>query len=239
MQDIGYNSLREMLGANAEKGIDERFNEMLKNKSEDFEELMEREHLREQLEPKYVIVKKGELYEFRARYVDMHRTLLSQKEISQHLCDGGGFWGVDGEKKLVTLYDSSSDFGFPKHIEDAIRVDGWHLLEILSKVCNKAGGLVDLSGYQISYMDRQHERHYVDYLSKEEAEVLEYGTKVQPRDIRDNDNPEAVERMKRLSREDYERFGRCTNYTPPSTVNKKKRKAKNRQQKQSRKRSRR
>lgn len=236
MQDQRYDQLREILGANAEKGIDERFKELLRNNERDFDEMME---VQRDLEPKYVIVKEGKLYRFRARYVDMHRTLLSQNEIRQRLCDGGGFWGVDGEKRLVTLYDSSSDFGFPKHIEEAIHMDGWHLLEILGRVCDKKGGLVDLSGYQISYMDRQHERHYVDYLSKEEAEVLEYGTKVQPRDIRDNDNPEAVERMKRLSREDYERFGRCTNYTPPSTVNKKKRKAKNRQQKQSRKRSRR
>ena len=160
MQDQRYDQLREILGANAEKGIDERFKELLRNNKRDFNEMME---VQRDLEPKYVIVKEGELYRFRARYVDMHRTLLSQNEIRQRLCDGGGFWGVDGEKRLVTLYDSSSDFGFPKHIEEAIHMDGWHLLEILGRVCDKKGGLVDLSGYQISYMDRQHERHYVDY----------------------------------------------------------------------------
>ncbi|MEE3356108.1 MAG: hypothetical protein VZR32_07165, partial [Candidatus Weimeria sp.] len=41
----------------------------------DFDEMME---VQRDLEPKYVIVKEGELYRFRARYVDMHRTLLSQ-----------------------------------------------------------------------------------------------------------------------------------------------------------------
>lgn len=230
MQDPMYDRLRDVLGARQES-IDERFNELLKNKSEDFEELLERENLREQLEPKYVIVKHNEVYEFRARYVDMHRTLLSHDEIRYGLCDGGGFWGVDGEKKWVTLYDSSSDFGFPKHIEEAIRQSGNRLLEILSRVCNKAGGIVDLSDYTITYIDRQHERHIIE---PPYDKVPERGS-----DIRENDNPEAVERMKRLSREDYERWGLHKNYTPPSTVDKKKKKAKRRQQKQSRKRNKR
>lgn len=117
MQDRRYDELRQMLGANAEKGIDERFKELIQNDSDELEELMEREHLRQNLEPKYVIVRHGALFEFRARYVDMHRTLLSSDEILHGRCDGGGFWGVDGEKRMVTLYDSSSDFGFPKHIE--------------------------------------------------------------------------------------------------------------------------
>ncbi|MCR5818934.1 MAG: hypothetical protein K6F89_07550 [Prevotella sp.] len=58
-------------------------------------------------------------------------------------------------------------------------------------------------------------------------------------DIKENGEGDTREALKRLSREDYERFGLHKNYTPPSTVNKKKRKAKTRQQKQSRKRSRR
>lgn len=234
-----YDRLRDVLGANAEEGIDERFKRLVENPYEDDElqGLMEREHLREQLEPKYVIVKNGPLYEFRARYTDMHRSLLSQQEIRDRLCDGGGFWGVDGEKRLVTLYDSSSDFGFPKHIEEAIRQDGWHLLEILGTVCDKSGEEHDLSGYEISYMDRQHERHYVDYLSKEEVEKLRYESRP---DIRENVSPEMVEKMRRLSREDHERWGLHTNYTPPaSSKAKKKRKAKAKQQKQSRRKNRR
>lgn len=91
MQDQRYDQLREILGANAEKGIDERFKEMLLNNERDFDEMME---VQRDLEPKYVIVKEGELYRFRARYVDMHRTLLSQNEIRQRLCDGGGFWAL-------------------------------------------------------------------------------------------------------------------------------------------------
>lgn len=238
MQDPMYDRLRDVLGANAEEGIDERFKKLVGNPTEpDFEELMEREHLREKLEPKYVIVKNGPMYEFRARYVDMHRTLLSQREIRDRLCDGGGFWGVDGEKRLVTLYDSSSDFGFPKHIEDAIRQDGHHLLEILGKVCDKSGEQHNLSGYEISYMDRQHERHYVEYLSAEEVEKLRQVAE-RNADIGANASPETVGAIGRLSREDYERFGRCTNYTPPSPVNKKKRKAKAKAQKQSRKKNR-
>lgn len=238
MQDPMYDRLRDVLGANAEEGIDERFKKLVGNPTDpDFEELMEREYLRERLEPKYVIVKNGLLYEFRARYVDMHRTLLSEREIRDRLCDGGGFWGVDGEKRLVTLYDSSSDFGFPKHIEEAIRQDGHHLLEILGKVCDKSGEQHDLSGYEISYMDRQHERHYVEYLSAEEVEKLRQVAE-RNADIGANASPEMVGAIGRLSREDYERFGRCTNYTPPSPVNKKKRKAKAKAQKQSRKKNR-
>jgi len=237
MQDQRYDELRQMLGANAEKGIDERIKELLRNDSDELEELMEREHLREDLEPKYVIVRHGALFEFRARYVDMHRTLLSSDEIRHGRCDGGGFWGVDGEKRMVTLYDSSSDFGFPKHIEDAIYMDGWHLLEILGRVCDKSGEHHDLTGYQITYMDRQHKRHFVDYLSREQAEKLQHGA-WRRADIGDNASHEMVERIGRLSREDYERFGLHTNYTPPSPVNKKKYKAKAKAQKQSRKKNR-
>lgn len=234
MQDPMYDRLRDVLGANAEEGIDERFQKLVENPYEDgLRNLKEREHLREQLEPKYVIVKNGPLYEFRAKYTDMHRSLLSPHEILAGLCDGGGFWGVDGEKQLVTLYDSSSDFGFPKHIEEAIRQDGYHLLEILGRVCNKDGGLVDLTGYEISYMDRQHERHYVDYLSAEEAGKIKY------------ENQNTISRelsetyQKCPSREAYELFGRHTNYTPPSNIDKKKRKRKAKQQKQSRRKNRR
>lgn len=234
MQDPMYDRLRDVLGANAEEGIDERFQKLVENPYEDgLRNLKEREHLREQLEPKYVIVKNGPLYEFRAKYTDMHRSLLSPHERSAGLCDGGGFWGVDGEKQLVTLYDSSSDFGFPKHIEEAIRQDGYHLLEILGRVCNKDGGLVDMTGYEISYMDRQHERHYVDYLSAEEAGKIKY------------ENQNTISRelgetyQKRPSREAYELFGRHTNYTPPSNIDKKKRKRKAKQQKQSRRKNRR
>lgn len=229
MQDQRYNELRQMLGANAEKGIDERFKELIRNDSDELEELMEREHLREDLEPKYVIVRHGALFEFRARYVDMHRTLLSEREIRDRLCDGGGFWGVDGEKRMVTLYDSSSDFGFPKHIEDAIYMDGWHLLEILGRVCDKSGEQHDLTDYRISYMYRDG-RHIVE---------PPYGDcSNKTGDIRDNLGGDTEERLKQLTREDYERFGRHTNYTPPSPVNKKKRKAKAKAQKQSRRKNR-
>lgn len=241
MQDLRYNELQQMLGANAEKGIDERLKELMQDPTdprwEDLEEEIGREQLRQELEPKYVIVRHGALFEFRARYVDMHRTLLSPNEIRHGQCDGGGYWGVNGEKRMVTLYDSSSDFGFPKHIEDAIYMDGWHLLEILGSVCDKSGEHHDLTGYQITYMDRQHERHFVDYLSREQFEALqsEAGRRA---DIGANASPEMVGKIGRLSRECYERFGRHTNYTPPSPVNKKKRKAKAKAQKQSRKKNR-
>ena len=239
MQDQRYDELRQMLGANAEKGIDERIKELIRNDSDELEELMEREYLREDLQPKYVIVRHGALFEFRARYVDMHRTLLSSDEIRHGLCDGGGFWGVDGEKRMVTLYDSSSDFGFPKHIEEAIHMDGWHLLEILGRVCDKSGEHHDLTGYQITYMDRQHERHFVDYLSREQFEALQ-SEAWRRADIGANANLREWEDapQARSSREDYERFGLHTNYTPPSSVNKKKRKAKAKAQKQSRKKNR-
>ena len=59
-------------------------------------------------------------------------------------------------------------------------------------------------------------------------------------DIGANASPEPVGAIGRLSREDYKRSGRCTNYTPPASIKaKKKRKAKAKQQKQSRKKNRR
>ena len=229
MQDHRYNELRQMLGANAEKGIDERIKELMQNPTEprweDLEEEVGREHLREDLQPKYVIVDHGDRYEFRASYVDMHRSLLSSDEIRHGLCDGGGFWGVNGEKQWVTLYDSSSDFGYPKHLHEAIRQDGSRLLEILGRVCDKSGQQHDLSGYTITFMDRQHERHIVKPPYNKEPQVERFREW--------DDVPQ-----KRLSHEDYERFELCRNYTPPSPVNKKKRKAKAKAQKQSRRKNR-
>ena len=72
-------------------------------------------------------------------------------------------------------------------------------------MCNKDGGPVDLTGYEISYIDRQHERHYVDYLSAKEAGKMKY--EIQNTIKRELD--EAYQ--KRLSYEAYKQFGRNTN----------------------------
>ncbi len=228
MQDIRYIELCEQLGINNQQGLEDRFKELLTNNEQDQEYLKKIKH---ELEPKYVIVKNGYRYEFRARYTDMHRSMLSSDEIRHWACDGGGFWGVDGEKKLVTLYDSSSDFGRPKHIEEAIKQNGWHLLEILGKECDPSGEVHDLSDYTISYIDAAHVRHNVKPPYDKAGEP---GS-----DIRENAEGEYLERMKQQSLREYESYRPSSNYTPPSTINKKKRKAKKRQQRQARKRSRR
>lgn len=169
-----YDRLREMAdGMNAES-----IDQLLQTKvgddlSDDEIERREREYYRSMLEPKYVIVKHGGLYEFRARYVDYHRTLLSFDEIRKGMCDGGGFWGVDGEQKRVTLYDSSSDFGRPKNIEAAIRQDGAHLLEMLGKVCDKTGEEHDLSDYTIAYDDAIGHRHVVQPPYNQQPDIME------------------------------------------------------------------
>ena len=169
-----YDRLREMAdGMNAES-----IDQLLQTKvgddlSDDDIERREREYYRSMLEPKYVIVKHGGRYEFRARYVDYHRTLLSYDEIRMGMCDGGGFWGVDGEQKRVTLYDSSSDFGRPKNIEAAIRQDGVHLLEMLGKVCDKTGEEHDLSDYTIAYDDAIGHRHVVQPPYNQQPDIME------------------------------------------------------------------
>ena len=169
-----YDRLREMAdGMNAES-----IDQLLQTKvgddlSDDEIERREREYYRSMLEPKYVIVKHGGRYEFRARYVDYHRTLLSYDEIRMGMCDGGGFWGVDGEQKRVTLYDSSSDFGRPKNIEAAIRQDGAHLLEMLGKVCDKTGEEHDLSDYTIAYDDAIGHRHVVQPPYNQQPDIME------------------------------------------------------------------
>ena len=174
MQDPMYDRLREMAdGMNAES-IDQLLQTKVgDNLSDDEIERREREYLRSMLEPKYVIVKHGGRYEFRARYVDYHRTLLSYDEIRMDMCDGGGFWGVDGEQKRVTLYDSSSDFGRPKNIEVAIRQDGAHLLEMLGKVCDKTGDEHDLSDYTIAYDDAIGHRHVVQPPYNQQPDIME------------------------------------------------------------------
>ncbi len=174
MQDPMYDRLREMAdGMNAES-IDQLLQTKVgDNLSDDEIERREREYYRSMLEPKYVIVKHGGRYEFRARYVDYHRTLLSYDEIRMGMCDGGGFWGVDGEQKRVTLYDSSSDFGRPKNIEAAIRQDGAHLLEMLGKVCDKTGEEHDLSDYTIAYDDAIGHRHVVQPPYNQQPDIME------------------------------------------------------------------
>ena len=169
-----YDRLREMAdGMNAES-IDQLLQTKVgDNLSDDEIERREREYYRSMLEPKYVIVKHGGRYEFRARYVDYHRTLLSYDEIRMGMCDGGGFWGLDGEQKRVTLYDSSSDFGRPKNIEVAIRQDGAHLLEMLGKVCDKTGEEHDLSDYTIAYDDAIGHRHVVQPPYNQQPDIME------------------------------------------------------------------
>lgn len=224
MQDYTFDKLRE-LSANVDgDSLDEKFKKLFDvDHAQSLLDEEEEKYARRELEPKYVIVKEHGRYKFRASYTDMHRAMLSYDEIKYGACDGGGFWGVNGEKKLVTLYDSSSDFGRPKNIEEAIRQDGKHLLEILGKVCDKSGEEHDLSDYQISYIDAIGHRHYVE--PHEESDI------------------KSTEGMQ----QGYAKQGikaafsvkRPTNYTPPCSSKdaRKKKKAKRHQQKQSRKRN--
>ena len=224
MQDQTFNELREALGAQRGEGFEEKLQNLLHQKAEDpdwEDEERLREEYRQKLEPKYVIVSCHGRYKFRADYVEMHRDLLYDDEIKNGMCDGGGFWGVDGENKRVTLYDSSSDFGRPKHIEQAIRQDGQRLLEILGRVCDKSGEKHDLSDYDITYMDAIGHRHVVE----PESDIIEMPA----------DEQEAKERM-----QEYFNTGgichhkHCCNQQPKDYA--KKKKAKRRQQKQSRRR---
>lgn len=153
MQDRTFNELREALGAQQGEGFEEK------------------------LEPKYVIVKHKGRYVFHAAYTDRHRALLSEVELYNCLCDGGGFWGVDGENHRVTLYDSSSDFGRPKHIEEAIRFDGTHLLQLLGEIGDKEGNKYDLTGFDITYIDAIGHRHVVKPHTKDQIPVLEEQSK--------------------------------------------------------------
>lgn len=171
MQDHNFNELRETLGAQQGEGFEEKLQSlMLQNGGRALgKERLLREY-QEMLEPKYVIVCHDGHYSFRAGYTDMHRSLLSDYDFKHRLCDGGGFWGVDGENKRVTLYDSSSDFGRPKHIEEAIRWDGERLLELLGQIGDKEGNKYDLTGYDVTYMDAIGHRHTVVPMSEEERE---------------------------------------------------------------------
>ena len=224
MQDQTFNELREALGAQQGEGFEEKLQNLLHQKAEDpdwEDEERLREEYRQKLEPKYVIVKYRGRYRFRADYVGMHRDLLGEDEIRNRECDGGGFWGVDGESRRVTLYDSSSDFGRPKHIEQAIRQDGLRLLEILGRVCDKSGQRHDLSGYDITYIDAIGNRHVVE----PESSLIEVPA----------DEQEAEERLKRYySVADICHHKHACSQPPKDYA--KKRKAKRRQQKQSRRR---
>lgn len=215
-----FSKLQEMTAGVDGESLEERINKLCDTRqpSPDWDE--EEKMMRKELEPKYVIVKDGRRYSFRARYTDMHRSMLSDREIMSGACDGGGFWGVNGEEKLVTLYDSSSDFGRPKHIEEAIRQDGFRLLEILGRECDKTGEVHDLSGYAISYIDAIGHRHYVEPMTEQELE---------------NERMREEEEEKRRYSTIYtgERHKHYCSQQPKDYA--KKKKAKRRQQKKSRK----
>lgn len=230
MQDRSYDQLRDMLSAHQGDGLEEKLKGLMADPTHrekpNWEE--EEEFIRRELEPKYVIVKNRGSYCFRARYTDMHRSLLSQDEIYNQRCDGGGFWGVDGENHRVTLYDSSSDFGRPKHIEEAIRNDGERLLKILGEVGDKEGNKYDLTGYDITYIDAIGHRHVVKPWTAEERQ--EHEEMLKQREVADSARPISS----------YGKFGatynhKHYNYQEPKNAAKKK-KSKRRQQKQSRRR---
>ena len=174
MQDRNYDMLQQMLSAHKGEGLEEKLkglmNDPTHRKSPNWQD--EEEFYRRELEPKYVIIKHRGSYCFRAAYTDMHRSLLGKDEIMTGACDGGGFWGVDGENHSVTLYDSSSDFGRPKHIEEAIRNDGERLLKLLGEVGDKQGNKFDLTGYDVTYIDAIGHRHIVKPLTAEEREEI-------------------------------------------------------------------
>ena len=233
MQDRNYDQLREMLSARHGDGLEEKFKEMMANPTHrnkpNWDE--EEEFIRNELEPKYVIVRHRGSYCFRARYTDMHRSMLSQDEIYNQRCDGGGFWGVDGENHRITLYDSSSDFGRPKHIEEAIRNDGERLLKLLGEIGDKDGNKYDLTGYDITYIDAIGHRHVVKPWTDEERQ--EYEEMMKQREADESSRP-------RYSIYSKGNIGAICNhkhynYQEPKNAAKKK-KAKRRQQKQARRR---
>ena len=174
MQDRNYDMLQQMLSAHKGEGLEEKLKGLMNDPThrEDPNWQDEKEFYRRELEPKYVIIKHRGSYCFRAAYTDMHRSLLGKDEIMTGACDGGGFWGVDGENHRVTLYDSSSDFGRPKHIEEAIRNDGERLLKLLGEIGDKHGNKFDLTGYDVTYIDAIGHRHIVKPLTAEEREEL-------------------------------------------------------------------
>lgn len=232
MQDRTFDELREALGAQQGEGFEEKLKNMLNQKVDDpdwADEAKMREEYRQKLEPKYVIVKHYGRYRFRADYVDMHRDLLDSDEIYSHLCDGGGFWGVDGAHHRVTLYDSSSDFGRPKHIEEAIRVDGEHLLKLLGDIGDKDGNKYDLTGFDITYIDAIGHRHVVEPWTAEELQ--EYEERMKQRETPDSEQTKYSKgNIGAICNHKHYNYQEPKNYA-------KKRKAKRRQQKQSRRRN--
>ncbi len=228
MQDRSYDQLREMLSAHQGDGLEEKLKGLMADPSHRNKPNREadEEFIRRELEPKYVIVKHRGSYCFRAAYTDYHRALLSEVEIYNRLCDGGGFWGVDGENHRVTLYDSSSDYGRPKHIEEAIKNDGERLLKLLGEVGDKEGNKYDLTGYDITYIDAIGHRHVVEPWTAEERQEREEMQKKREADesahtVYSKGNIGAICNHKHY------------NYQEPKNYAKKK-KAKRRQQKQAR-----
>lgn len=229
MQDRNYDMLQQMLSAHNGEGLEERLKGLMNDPThrENPNWAEQEEFFRKELEPKYVIIQHRGRYCFRAGYVEMHRDLLCESEIRYRECDGGGFWGVDGENHRVTLYDSSSDFGRPKHIEEAIRNDGERLLKLLGEIGDKQGNKFDLSGYDITYIDAIGHRHKVEPISPL-IDVPE-------------DEQEANERLRDLAASSSQALVNAghkhsyANQRPKDYA--KKKKAKRRQQKQARRRN--
>lgn len=111
----------------------------------------------------------------KAGYVLFHKDLIDVVKSSPGDHDirpiGGGFWTVrEGE---ICLYGDSSDYGRPRRLEEALKVDGDHLREQITTAERRIQGdpSIDCDGMPVVYTNETGEKIYPE-IGQEDYEAV-------------------------------------------------------------------
>ena len=87
-------------------------------------------------------------------YVEYHRQLCNTEELAHGLVDGGGMWRIDHDDKNILFYGKSDDFGYPKHIAEALSACFTGIKDQIADLLYTMDGKdYDLTEYTITYAD--------------------------------------------------------------------------------------
>lgn len=87
-------------------------------------------------------------------YVEYHRHLCNTEELAHGLVDGGGMWRIDHNDKNILFYGKSDDFGYPKHIAEALSACFNGIKDQIADLLYTMDGKdYDLTEYTITYAD--------------------------------------------------------------------------------------
>ena len=105
----------------------------------------------------------------KAGYVLWHRDLIDVTKSAFGFSEshdirpiGGGFWKIEADE--IYLYGESSDFGRPKRLEEALKVDGDHFRRQVTMAERRIQGdnSLDCREMPVVYVNEEYEKVYTD-----------------------------------------------------------------------------